>query len=119
MLQYLVWLLEWIGEPRFLLLRLANRSNPRNKALSPLQLTFENSESEVQGGNTQVYSNRDIENILSKYGGNYQPDFGQNKTIMFENNKLKQNGWSILLENISGNSKNQRLHNIIKEINKK
>ena len=43
--------------------------------------------------------NREIDKILSTYGGNFKPDFGAGNTLNFDQS---QNGWSVLLNSISG-----------------
>lgn len=61
---------------------------------------------------------QDIDEILSRHGGNFQPDFGVAKSITFDNGlNQSQNGWGILLQNITGKGNNQRVGNIISKIN--
>lgn len=66
----------------------------------------------------KYYTSKEVENILSKHGGNFRPDFGLPGTLQFNETQTSTNGWSVLLDNISGKSKNQRVNNIIRNINK-
>lgn len=63
-------------------------------------------------------SKQDVEEILSKHGGNYQPDFGLNNSNSL-NFAAPQRGsvWSKLFNNISGNQKDQKMQKIIQQIN--
>jgi hypothetical protein len=67
---------------------------------------------------TLVKPNKDLEKMLTKHGGNYKPDFGVKNTIEYDKTQQKFNGWSMLMDNISGKGKNQRMKNTIKKLMK-
>lgn len=57
---------------------------------------------------------KEIDNILSTFGGSFMPDFGTGNIFDFHQS---QNGWSMLLSSISGKWNNEKVKNTIKKIN--
>ena len=57
-----------------------------------------------------------MEEILSKHGGTFKPDFGIEGEIEYEK-KIKKSTWMMLLDNITGKAKDQRMKDIITKLN--
>lgn len=61
-------------------------------------------------------NNRDVEEILSRHGGTYQPDFGTGRGMSFGTTH-QDSGWNKVLNTITGKIKDQRVNETIQKLN--
>lgn len=90
----------------------------KSKVKSPEILNLRGIQSPTNQSDSRYCVNTEVEKILYKHGGSYKPDFGIPSAMDFGGKKPTKNGWAMLLDSISGTSKNQRIKNIITKINK-